>query len=66
MQVFHGPSSDAVTMHQSVRETRIHIAPYYNPKMLIAQPNELMGNLDHKDLWATSDHRIQFKGQTAP
>ena len=43
MQVFHGPSSDAVTMHQSVGETRIHIAPYYNPTKLIAQPNELMG-----------------------
>ena len=43
MQVFHGPSSGAVAMHQSVGETRIHIAPYYNPTKLIAQPNELMG-----------------------
>ena len=43
MQVFHGPSSDAVTKHQSVGETRIHIAPYYNETKLIAQPNELMG-----------------------
>ena len=30
MHVFYGPSSDAVTMHQSVGETRIHIARYYN------------------------------------
>ena len=34
MQVFHGPSSDAVTMHQSVGETRIHVARYYNPSKL--------------------------------
>ena len=42
MLVFHGPSSDAVTMHQSVGETGIHIAPYYNPTKVIAQPNELI------------------------
>ena len=28
MQVFHGPSSDAVTMHPSVGETPIYIARY--------------------------------------
>ena len=43
MQVSHGPSSDAETMHQSVGETWIHIALCYNPTKLIAQPNELMG-----------------------
>ena len=28
MQVFHGPSSDAVTMHQSIGETWINVALY--------------------------------------
>ena len=34
MQVFHGPSSDAVAMHQSVGETWILIARLYNPTKL--------------------------------